>query len=73
MSGFVLIVFAAALIVRGVMRIRKPTWGSLYKMWNIKYGSEPDSDYIRYIKSSGIPLVVLGSIVLAFGILMVMF
>lgn len=73
MSGFVLIVFAAAFIIRGVMRIRKPTWGSLYKMWNIKYGSEPDSDYIRYIKSSGIPLVVLGSIVLAFGILMVMF
>lgn len=73
MSGFVLIVFAAAFIIRGVMRIRKPTWGSLYKMWNIKYGSEPDSDYIRYIKSSGIPLVVLGSIVLAFGILMVIF
>lgn len=73
MSGFVLIVFATAFIVRGVMRIRKPTWGSLYKMWNIKYGSEPDSDYIRYIKSSGIPLVVLGSIVLAFGILMVIF
>lgn len=73
MSGFVLIVFAAAFIIRGVMRIRKPTWGSLYKMWNIKYGSEPDSGYIRYIKSSGILLVVLGSIVLVFGILMVIF
>lgn len=73
MPGFVLIVFAAAFIIRGVMRIRKPTWGSLFKMWSIKYGSEPDSDYIRYIKSSGILLVVLGSIVLVFGILMVIF
>lgn len=73
MSGFVLIVFGAALIIRGVMRIRKPTWGSLYKMWNIKYGSEPGSDYIHYIKSSGIPLVVLGSIVLVSGVLMVIF
>lgn len=73
MSGFVLIVFATALIIRGVMRMRKPTWGSLYKMWSIKYGSKPDSDYIRYIKSSGILLVVLGSIVLVFGILMVIF
>lgn len=73
MSGFVLIVFAAALIIRGVMRIRKPTWGSLYKMWNIKYGSEPDSDYIHYIKSSGILLVVLGSIVLVSGVMMVIF
>lgn len=71
MSGFVLIVFAVVFLIRGLLRIRKPTWGSLYRIWRIKYESEPGSDYIQYIKSSGLPLLILGSILFVAGILVI--
>ncbi|MGC6588630.1 DUF6199 family natural product biosynthesis protein [Paenibacillus sp. Dod16] len=67
-----LILFAVVFLVRGVLRIRKPTWGSLYRIWKVKYESEPSSDYIQYIKSSGLLLLVLGSILLVAGILIVL-
>jgi hypothetical protein len=54
MSGFVLILFAVVFLIRGLLRICKPTRGSLYRIWKIKYESEPSSDYIQYIKSSGL-------------------
>ncbi|WP_374198217.1 hypothetical protein [Paenibacillus lautus] len=64
--------FAVVFLVRGVLRIRKPTWGSLYRIWKVKYESEPSSDYIQYIKSSGLLLLVLGSILFVAGILIVL-
>ncbi|WP_442953938.1 DUF6199 family natural product biosynthesis protein [Paenibacillus sp. JZ16] len=67
-----LILFAVVFLVRGVLRIRKPTWGSLYRIWKVKYESEPSSDYIQYIKSSGLLLLVLGSILFVAGILIVL-
>jgi hypothetical protein len=70
MSGFTLILFAVVFLVRGLLRIRKPTWGSLYKSWQVKRESEPSSDYIQYIKSSGLPWIVLGSFFLVLGILL---
>ncbi|WP_397376778.1 DUF6199 family natural product biosynthesis protein [Paenibacillus sp. p3-SID867] len=63
---------AVVFLVRGVLRIRKPTWGSLYRIWKVKYDSEPSSDYIQHIKSSGLLLLVLGSILFVAGILIVL-
>ncbi|KOP65154.1 hypothetical protein AMS62_07760 [Bacillus sp. FJAT-18019] len=69
MSGLILIVFAVSFLIRGLLRIWKPTWGSLYRIWTIKYESEPSQDYIKYIKSSGRPYIALGLILFVSGIL----
>lgn len=69
MSGLILIMFAVAFLIRGFLRIWKPTWSSLYKIWRIKHESEPSPEYMETIKSSGRPLVVLGLILLVSGIL----
>jgi len=72
MSGFILIVFAVSFLIRGLLRIWKPTWGSLYKIWIVKYETEPSQDYIKYIKSSGRPYIVLGLILFISGILIML-
>lgn len=69
MSGLILIVFAVSYLIRGLLRIWKPTWGSLYRIWIVKYDSEPSQNYINYIKSSGHPFIVLGLILFISGIL----
>lgn len=69
MSGLILIVFAVSFLIRGLLRIWKPKWGSLYKIWKVKYETEPSQDYIKYIKSSGHPFIVLGLILFISGIL----
>ncbi|WP_430205710.1 DUF6199 family natural product biosynthesis protein [Paenibacillus lautus] len=70
MSGFTLILFAVVFLIRGLLRIRKPTWGSFYKSWKVNHESEPSSDYIQYIKSSGLLWIVLGALFLVLGILL---
>lgn len=69
MSGLILVVFAVSFLLRGLLRIWKPTWGSLHKIWTVKYESEPSQEYIKYIKSSGRPFIVLGLILFVSGIL----
>ncbi|WP_430187709.1 DUF6199 family natural product biosynthesis protein [Paenibacillus lautus] len=70
MSGFTFILFAVVFLIRGLLRISKPTWGSFYKSWQVKHESEPSSDYIQYIKSSGLLWIVFGSVLLVLGILL---
>lgn len=71
MSGFFLSLLAIIFLIRGCLRIYKPTRGSLYKAWKVKFDSEPSDEYIKSIKFSGISYITLGSILLACGLFII--
>lgn len=72
MSGYILMLFGAVFIIRGLMRVYRPAASSMYKAWKLKYDSEPNADYKRMVSTSGWVYVVLGSVLLVFGTLILL-
>lgn len=69
MSGLLLVALGILFLIRGYLRIKKPTWGSMYKAWTIKFDTEPSEAYIQTIRHSGAPYLLGGAILLVCGLL----
>ncbi|MNW57519.1 hypothetical protein D3C74_353330 [compost metagenome] len=68
--GIFLIFFGIAIISLGIFSIKKPTFGwHLSEGWKVKGDSEPSDAYIDSVKFGGAAAIILGSVLLAGGIL----